>query len=317
MREMVLNHASVAAPDEGTAVGWLTGLISGMRSMIDDGVVEASLRTSRHPQEIPCVSDWTLYDLFIEILQRGYKEEFLFAAGLSTKTPLLTDIDGMIANRFLGCEHTTLSRLDGEPLVYCAITDNVSVGFPSATSWRIDQISITFDELLSDGNVIAVVEQIDNLTMQTHAAPIIERHRSRFLDGLFQFPDGPRIWNSRSDAFPHLTFGPDVEGHLVGLNPGHLSTVVNKLLAIDDSAARWPQHQGNIPPWGSKVTDESSKVKNNRELREARRFMSCDGTSKLFLWHARFGRYGRIHVHFDRGTYGIEIGYIGNHLPLS
>ena len=35
------------------------------------------------------------------------------------------------------------------------------------------------------------------------------------------------------------------------------------------------------------------------------------------MWHARFGSKGRIHICFDpTNQEGVEIGYIGWHLPL-
>ena len=51
-------------------------------------------------------------------------------------------------------------------------------------------------------------------------------------------------------------------------------------------------------------------------LREARRFRSVKGTRVIFEWHARFGSGGRIHLRFDAGVREVEVGYVGDHLPL-
>ena len=71
-----------------------------------------------------------------------------------------------------------------------------------------------------------------------------------------------------------------------------------------------------MPQWGSNVTSESKSVMKTPKLRDARKFRSRKGSSELFMWHARFGNSGRIHLHFEASTYEVEIGYIGPHLPL-
>ena len=64
------------------------------------------------------------------------------------------------------------------------------------------------------------------------------------------------------------------------------------------------------------MTPESSTVMKNHKLREERRFRSQTGAIELFEWHARFGSGGRIHLRFDPASREVEIGYIGNHLPI-
>ena len=73
---------------------------------------------------------------------------------------------------------------------------------------------------------------------------------------------------------------------------------------------------GATPRWKCNVTPESDSVMNNATLRESRRFGSHYGTRELFEWHARFGSGGRIHLRFNPHAREVEIGYIGQHLPL-
>lgn len=124
------------------------------------------------------------------------------------------------------------------------------------------------------------------------------------------------LWNNRKQAFPNLLFGPDIEDHLTRLNTGNLGTIVGKLARLNAAAAEWRDVGGGAPQWKTKVTDESEPLKNHPKFREERRFRAYDGTRQLFLWHARFGDKGRIHLRFDPSSYKIEIGYIGKHLPL-
>ena len=316
MREMVLNHASVQAPDKDTAIRWLVDMTVGLSVLVRDGVATSALRESRSFSDIYPLPDWPLFSAFLELKQRGNHDEFRFLAGLSTRVPLLRGTDLEVANRFLGCEHARMSREDGDPLVYCAITDGIAVGFPSGPDWDRHQVTVTFEELLPNGEFNEVWEIIDNLTRSEYAPVISARHRGQIRNGLLQSVNGATLWEKRQQAFPHLLFGPDVESHLAMLNPGELGTVANKLASLDDAADEWSVARGPVPPWRSKVTDENSTVKTTPNLRDARQFRSSDGIPRLFMWHARFGGSGRIHLRFDGDSNKVEIGYIGHHLPM-
>ena len=316
MREMVLNHASIVIGDRQVAVQWLKDVTIGMSELVRAGVVASILRMSRPEYETMCVADWTLFDAYQELRHHGERDAYLFLVKLGSKVPLLDDVGIDVANRFRQCEERELTSPDGEPLVLCAITDWVAVGFPSESSWDSDSVIVSFDELMPDGSIREASERVDNLTRQTHSLPICERHRERVLDGVRDFRDSAAMWEARGEAFPHLSFGPDVERHLTVLNHGDLGTVVNKLAGLDRSAMKWRISGGPVPTWESHVTNESASVRNTPRLRDARRFRSVDGSFHLYMWHARFGNSGRIHLRFEVQTQIVEIGYIGSHLPI-
>ncbi len=195
---------------------------------------------------------------------------------------------------------------DGEPLVLCAITDWIAVGFPSDPVWDSDRLAVSFSELLLDESIEETSETIDNLARSVHARLICERHRAAFL---LQSPSA--LWEQREKAFPNLVFGPDVEMPSEFFGP-----IVRRLTDLDKSAAEWRDVGGASPRWPCKVTPESERVRNNEKLLDARRFRSRRGTRELFEWHARLGSGVRIHLRFDADSREIEIGYIGPHLPL-
>ena len=316
MREMVLNHASLAAPDRRIALKWLQDIATGMASLVQSGVTESSLTMRLHPYETPCLADGSLRDMYFALGKQGARDESLFLLRLSTKVPLLSEAEPDIEDRFrmceaLRCEAKTLPTEDGEPLVMCAITDGISVGFPSEPVWEQERITVTFDEMLSNGCIVEASEIIDNLTRSVHAQPILARFRAE----LRQLTSPAALWKARETAFLNLKFGPDVENHLAGLVRANLTTVVNKLAILDEAASQWREIGGPAPQWTCKVTDESASVFHNEKLREARRFRSYRGTRELFTWHARFGS-GRIHLRIDANTREVEIGYVGPHLPL-
>lgn len=265
--------------------------------------------------EIECPKGRTLHEAYLLLLKRGgrARECAAFLLGLSAKTPLLSDVSRQVRDQFLACEARTPPPEDGAPLVFCAVTDAIAVSVPSEAVWDRDRISVPFHELLPDGTLGHAEEEIDNLARSAHAGPIGDRHR----EGLrLRCSDSADLWSRRAQVFPHLIFGPDVQGHLTELNPGWLSTLVSRLADLEAAAAEWAVAGGDAPRWRTKVTPESGRLMSNPKLREARRFRSVAGAQILFEWHARFGGGGRIHLRFDARTREIEVGYVGGHLPL-
>ena len=319
MREMILNHASLASAGRHEVATCLADLASGMGALVRDGVAPPMLRMVKPVYQIRCPGDRSLHEAYLELQQTGARDAYQFLARLVTKAPLLSDdVDRDARDRLPVCEATacetkTLPPEDGEPLVLCAISDGVAVGFPSKPIWDRDRVTIAFRELLPNGMFADADEEIDQLTRTVHAGPIADRHARRVRSQIKVPAD---VWSERAAAFPHLSFGADVEGQLGRLNPGWLTTVVNRLADLDASASAWQSTGGAAPSWTCKVTPESEKVMNNGKLREARRFRSVRGERLLFKWHARFGDSGRIHLRFDSGAQTVEVGYVGGHLPL-
>ena len=313
MREMVLNHASVLVPNASRdeVTDWLRDLAAGMGRLVAGKVVRIGLRSRGHMHETFCSPGYSLYQAYQDLRRSGYREEYRFLVGLSIKAPLLHDVEECLEGRFRACEERTLPPGDGEPLVLCAIADWIAIGFPSAPIWDRDRITVRFNELLPDGTIEEASEEIDQLTRPAHAGSISDRHRERLLTG----SDPGTLWENRETVFPHLVFGPDVEGNLK--DQAYLfSTIVGKLKDLDRSAREWRDVDDRAPPWKTKVTPESTVKMKNRSFREARRFRSHGGTRETFEWHARFGDGGRIHLRFGPDSRKVEIGYIGPHLPL-
>ncbi len=308
MREMVLHHASVRAPDRGTAVRWLQDVSTGMAELVhnENKVAQSSLRMSRPLQEVDCLPGYSLFDAYQDVRRGGARDTYAFLIRLSAKVPLLSEVGVDVKDRFLACEAQQLPPEDGEPLVFCALTDGIAVGFPSEPAWDADRLSVSFNELLPDGSLEPHSETIDNLTRSVHARPICARHRAVLQD---QSP--AVLWERRDDVFPHLTFGPDVKPP-----PEFLGVIVKRFAELDESAAEWHTVGGAAPRWKCKVTPESDRLMKNKKLREARRFRSRRGTRELFEWHAWVRRGMRIHLRFDADTKEVEIGYVGPHLPL-
>lgn len=317
MREMVLNHASMIAPDHTVAMGWIQGLVEGMRALTDSNIAHMYLRTSKEFDQIQCAPNTTLYDIsYLMFRWPVTKDNAQFFMYLSSRRSLLKDSSPDLLEKIAGCElspfeQTQLASEEAKPLLYCAMSNGIAAGFPSAPIWDCDQINVHFDELLPNDEIVARTETVDNLTRAEHRTSITERHRANMRD-VSGFEE---LWERRSEIFPCLKFGPDVEDQLRQINPSALSAIVKKLSILDRDAAEWRDADTAMPEWSCRVRPESNNVRNNPSLIEARRFRSCNGNSEIFEWHADFG-YDRIHLRFDSQTKEVEIGYIGEHLPL-
>ena len=315
MRELVLNDASIAAADQHTAMDWLADIAKGMASLVEKKVVQNTLRTSCPLQEIHYRDNSSLRDAIFALRQQGSVEEYRFLMRSIVKSPLENELKEDVKGRFLSCEGKTFPPPAGDPLVLCAICDGIAVSFPSDSVWDRNLIKVDFYELKDDGSGEVseeeTFEEIDNLARSDHALPICERYRQSLRGQITGYAE---LWNKREQAFPNLIFGPDIENHLATLNTGDLGTIVGRLASLNAAATEWPDVGGGAPQWKTKVTNESESLQNYAKKREKRRFRSYDGTSQLFLWHARFGGSGRIHLRFDPSSHEVEIGYIGPHL---
>ena len=215
-REMILNHASLSVGDPTVAIDFLKDAVSGAAQLVKEGVVGSVLRADRGAQEIYCAEGFSLFDVVQELRKSGARDEHLFFARMVTKTPLLDGIGADDRQRFLGCETRDLPPEDGDPLLLCALTHAVAVGFPTHEDWDRDRVTVRFEELLPDGTFSPESEDIDHLARATHAAPICARHRHRLRAGL----QPGELWKNREAAFSNLAFGPDVENHLEELPAG-------------------------------------------------------------------------------------------------
>lgn len=311
MREMVLNHASLAAEDSSVAVGFLKDVVPGMAQLVEEETTAKVLRTAWFPAEIPCAPGFSLCDAMERLRRDGARDQYGFLVGMMTKASLLSDVEADVEHRFRTCEAKDLPPGDGEPLLLCALIGGVAIGFPTGAEWDRDRIIVVFDELQSDGTTFSEeTEEIDHLARASHAALIYRRHLDRLRAG----SNPGELWNNRQTIFPYLVFGPDVEAHLREVPRFH--TVVERLAELNDDAESWRRDGGAMPRWTRKVVNESEGVRDDPRLREARRFRSCSGGTELFPWHVRFGRRWRIHLRFDAEHREVEIGYIGPHLPL-
>ena len=314
MREMVLNHASIVAFNKHEIFDWLDDIATGIAKLRSNCIVSDVLRTARQFHEISCLPNLTLQQALHELTkQPTSRDRSIFLLRLATYSPLIENLDFELIDRFHSVESEVphIDAKDGEPLVLCAITNSVSLGFPS-NGWDSSTLTVQFQELLDNGEFSSTEEVIDNIARTTHAIVLVHRHTQYNLSGIENWKD---FWDKRSSVYPDLMFGKDVESQLDQIPPDLLETVAEKVWKINESAQKWKLEKTKEPIWSTKVTPERRELMKNKKLRNARIFKSSDDKFKLYEWHARYGNNGRIHLRFDRSSWSIEIGYIGRHLP--
>ena len=213
MRDMVLNHVSIAPFDERRTLAWLRDMALGMKALI-------AMRVCSQHQGLgmSVKGNDALYSI-LSLRPDAWsnpemREEFLFLMNFGTKMPLLRDVDDDLKDRFGRCEAKSLPPEDGEPLLFCALTDGIAVGFPSEEVWGRDELTVHFEELLPDDTFEEASETIDNLTRSSHAQSIYERH----LESLRKLEDRDALWNEREEAYNNIKFLPQVEEQIEALD---------------------------------------------------------------------------------------------------
>ena len=224
---MVLNHASLSPSDEGRTLAWLRDMALGMKALIAMRV--CSLQQGFRMNNEGCaVFQSILFGQSGATSNPNMREELQFLMILGTRTPLISDADADLEDRFGRCEAKSLPPEDGEPLLFCALTDGIAVGFPSEEVWARDELTVHFEEFLPDDTFEEASETIDNLTRSSHAQSIYERH----LESLRKLEDRDALWNARGEAYSSIKFLPQVEEQIEALDSIAWTRVVRALSSI-------------------------------------------------------------------------------------
>ena len=181
-----------------------------------------------------------MHDAYLLLLierRAGTRERRVFASALST--PRLRLLQRRVPRKYNGiglsrasadaCDAKTLvSGVDGEPLVLCALTDAIAVGFPSEPALGPGPADciVFLEPSCEDGDVPKTVQEGISTTLRgrpKHArARFIDRHVAHRLATLnARDRNGDCVAPGGIRCFRNLQFGPDVEDHLAQLeSPG-------------------------------------------------------------------------------------------------
>ena len=318
MRQFVLNHASLVGKSQADVVPLLRDVVDGMTMLVSKNVARPILSAYTENPQIRCPDPMSLNDfIWSDALEIEFR---IFLSGVISKISLLDNLEENYKDRFIGCEYLSSSSSEGKsisltsdegaPLVLCAVTDWIATGF-ATNDWDCEQIVVHFNELMDDGSTKKVSEKIENLTRPHHAKLIYKSHYTQLQQQLSKESFG----EYKNLAFPCLMFGQNVDKYIIDIQVQEFSTVVKKLKLLDEICEEWRMGSDSFPEFPRDFSQESESVRNDPKLYKKRTFVSSDGTSEIFEWHARFGSSGRIHFRILEDKKKIEIGYIGPHLP--
>ncbi|MEU2397770.1 hypothetical protein ABZ767_12245 [Streptomyces pseudogriseolus] len=201
-------------------------------------------------------------------------------------------------------------RHDGEVVLGLGaahFTDGIAVSLPVARPWQTDQVTLERAELVEDDEGTPEMRHdtvdVRHLSAEPHLDGHLEWIRKARRESV---TTGLRIWDSRADLYPHLTFLPRVEGQLAGLNPHWVVPVRRALERLEEAVAAWDPTAMAEPEWRSKVSPEGETRK------RVCRFTDLDGDTRTFDLHARFTPgAGRIHFRLVPEERAIRLAHIG------
>lgn len=315
MRRFVINDTSLPAENERESVIWLAEVTKAMGGLVNHGVSDTVLMSNLDWAELECAPGFTFLDAFMSLMRDGFREECRFLK-IALRSPIdkglpNEDLERMLETTACACGPRKLDQGEGDSLLLCALKDWIAISYPSEDVWEHEILPV---RILQLDTGIQTTSEVDNLCREEHGMSILSREPKRVQNLIMTSRD---LWHLKYRAFPHLKFGQGVEENLSSIGDETLDPVVTKLAALDDYARRWPIHKGGTPDWRTPwIRPESKSTMNNPVLRRHRLFKTSDGSTELFPLHTDGGNYRRIHLRIDRSSFLVEIGYIGDHLPL-
>jgi len=129
--------------------------------------------------------------------------------------------------------------------------------------------------------------------------------------GKDQLNSGAAIWDNREGLFPCLTFLPDVEVNLRGLEVVWIRPVLDLLIKLEQAISEWKVKNTPFPEWKTEITPESDT------RRHLCMFTDLDGEQRLFELHGRFAPGpGRLHFRLVPEDRTARVAYIGRKLGI-
>ncbi|GAA3497694.1 hypothetical protein GCM10019016_047970 [Streptomyces prasinosporus] len=201
-------------------------------------------------------------------------------------------------------------RHDGEVVLGLGAAhfmDGIAVSLAVARQWQADRVTLERSELVEDDDRLEMRQDAVDVR-HLSAEPHLDRYRDWLRAGRSEgVTTGSRIWDSRSDLYPHLTFLQRVEGQLRSLDPQWVVPVRRALERLEEAVAAWDPATMAEPEWRTKVTPEGETRK------RVCRFTDVNGETHTFDLHARFTPgAGRIHFRLVREERTIRLAHIGS-----
>ena len=236
---------------------------------------------------------------------------------ITTKTELEEYLDESLRDRFFLSEFVVSGDHDSEHgmparglgLAYLLL--GAAVSLPSEERWRMPRIRLHYAWIDEKGADQAKQVQVPNLSERGHAEAAADQLLQINRAHLTREPSN--LAAMLGEVFPHLRFGRDVNRHVAKLPQSLLPVLISKLITLDDASRAWRRNADLLGPTLPKCHPESKPTM--QKYGAHRVFRDPEGKKATYELHAMAGASHRIHMRVVHDPRGVEIGYIGNHLP--
>ncbi len=315
MIDYIMNRASVDSPfaDLRAAQAELIELLKSL-AVIDSSAGELPrFRCFSDPWLIPIVTEkdanLSLGDVANTLYAVGEHDVASYFGDLATMSPSDADLEDGEIDALLRLKPEKPARnhdpcysraVEAAPdAILCVIVNGILVSFSRGGHWDIDHLAFS---------CAGADHLVDHVSQTSHSLRLIEKKMQEVRTELSQ----RSFWRLKSLAFPHLTFGVDVESQLNSFDAGLIQLLFRRLADLDSRVAEW-RKSGQFPSLLPPITPESDATMSR--FRGSRDFRGADGVRYTYEEHIWIDSLYRIHLRKIGDGMQVEVGYIGRHLP--
>jgi len=288
-----------------------------------DGLVDAvGMVMNGRSAELVCIGENVLWgaELATAYTVRDWwtsadRDRKTLLSRIANKTDFPEELGAALKDRFYLSEFflegvASRDRADARGLGAAFLLDGIAVSLPSEDQWKDIWIPLVHVWLAEGGSEGKGEVKALNLSGCDQAEQVRD---SLLRKGQRDLVSAPTALTARKHAcFPHLRFGLDVDDHIARLATGMLAAVIHKLIILDDASRKWRRNAERTSPTLPGCRPETDPTM--QKYGDLRVFLDAEGVRRTYALHCAAGPY-RIHLRVVNEPRGLEIGYVGKHLP--
>jgi hypothetical protein len=260
------------------------------------------------------------------LLKHPHREQRSFLLNRLSRAPFVEDMHRDQEDAARSMIEGAIGGVGCRGAVFAYLTHAPAVSLSGEDAWETDALVVALtrmrteappgDEATTDAPLETEDVEVLQVATPTHVTRSEKHLRERVLRAV---STGKELWGLRSDLFPRLDFGLDVEEQLAALSDADLgfNHVVDALARLDASLRAWVD--GPLEP-GMKFSPESASTLNDSTYGPRRDFRCADGQTLRFSLHLKlFAGNRRIYYAPRRfeGEGRAHVGYVGPHLATT
>lgn len=230
MRDAVLNGAGLdqTFANSRDALESLNDVATGLIALRARKIIRDHLWTRKPFSEIEVCEGLSLRELIVELFRQN-RNKGRFMLRMVEKCPIDDAVGDDDMRAYLDWEIDNLQ--DHTDLLLCAISDTkIAVSLSPAEKWRRNPLELRVG---TTGN--SSVKKVENVYSHESALETIERIVKSVLEGVRPID----FWARRSELYPDLLFGQDVEAHIGRIGSHIFKSALSKLSLLNHASASW------------------------------------------------------------------------------